>query len=180
MGKYVSRVLVSRDEIDTFCRRLGEEITRDYQGKELLVICVLKGAFVFLADLIMAIEVPCEVDFMAVSSYEGIKSSGVVRIIKDLDQNIAGKHVLLVEDIVDTGLTLEYLVDILSRREPASIRICTAFDKPNRRKGEVNADYIGRVIPDEFIVGYGLDYNGFYRNLPDVSVLEDLPEESDE
>jgi hypoxanthine phosphoribosyltransferase len=132
---------------------------------------VLKGAFVFLADLIREIDLPCEVDFMSVSSYSGQHTTGVVKIVKDLDTDISGKHVLIVEDIVDSGLTLKHLRDLLATRNPASIRICTAFDKPERRKVEIFVDYIGMQIPDEFIVGYGLDLDEQYRNLPEIAVL---------
>ncbi|HHT25580.1 MAG TPA: hypoxanthine phosphoribosyltransferase [Clostridiaceae bacterium] len=168
---YISEILVSKEEIETICKRLGEQITADYQGKEIVLICILKGAIIFLADLMRKIEVPCEIDFMSVSSYTGTKSSGDVKIIKDLDDTIEDKHVILVEDIIDSGLTLSHLVDMLKSRNPASLRICACFDKPDRRRAEVKVDYIGRQIPDKFIVGYGLDYNGQYRNLPDICVL---------
>ncbi len=178
MCKEVTGVLVSREEIAEICSRLGAEITRDYQGKEILLICVLKGAIVFMADLMRQIKVPCEIDFMAVQSYSGTKSTGVVRILKDLDLDIADRHVIVVEDIIDSGLTLSHLLDILQTRNPASIRICACFDKPDRRQAkDLHVDYIGKQIPDEFIVGYGLDYEGMYRNLPDVSILSDAGEE---
>lgn len=181
MGKRVAKVLIEADEVQAFVKRIAEEINRDYKGKKVMLICVLKGAFIFLGDLIRYLDVECEVDFMAVSSYEGVKSTGVVRILKDLDSDISGKHVIVVEDIVDTGLTLDHLTNLLATRGPASIRVCTAFDKPSRRKVETTVDYIGRSIPDEFIVGYGLDFDEFYRNLPYVAVLEDDPaEELDE
>lgn len=168
----ITGVMIPKEEIREICQRLGKEITQDYQGKEIVLICVLKGATVFLADLMREIDVPCEIDFMSVSSYTGTKSSGDVKIIKDLDDTIENRHVILVEDIIDSGLTLSHLLDILLRRNPASLKICTCFDKPERRKTEVKVDYIGRQIPDEFIVGYGLDYNGRYRNLPDICTLE--------
>ncbi|HHV42896.1 MAG TPA: hypoxanthine phosphoribosyltransferase [Clostridiaceae bacterium] len=171
MDAEITKILVSKEEIAEMCSRLGKEITEDYRGKQVILICVLKGAFVFLADLIREIDLPCEVDFMSVSSYSGKHSTGVVKIIKDLDTNITGKHVLIVEDIVDSGLTLKHLRDLLDTRNPASIRICTAFDKPDRRKVEIFVDYIGMEIPDEFIVGYGLDLDQRYRNLPEVAVL---------
>ncbi|HHT44643.1 MAG TPA: hypoxanthine phosphoribosyltransferase [Fastidiosipila sp.] len=181
MAKRVARVLIEADEVQAFVKRIAEEINRDYAGKKVMLICVLKGAFIFLGDLIRYLDVDCEVDFMAVSSYEGVKSTGVVRILKDLDSDISGKHVIVVEDIVDTGLTLDHLTNLLSTRGPASIRVCTAFDKPSRRKVDTAVDYIGRSIPDEFIVGYGLDFDEYYRNLPYVAVLEDVPaEELDE
>jgi hypoxanthine phosphoribosyltransferase len=174
MNKSVKRILIPKAEIDIMCRRLGEQITHDYKGKEIILIGVLKGAFVFMADLARYIDVPCRIDFMSVSSYgSGTRTSGVVRITKDLDSDISGKHIIVVEDIVDTGLTLKHLRELLSTRNPASIALCTAFDKPDRRKVELEVEYTGLQIPDEFIVGYGLDFDGKYRNLPDVSVLGD-------
>ncbi|HZK29479.1 MAG TPA: hypoxanthine phosphoribosyltransferase [Clostridia bacterium] len=174
----IDHTLVTRQTIQAFVERLGKQISEDYAGKELYLICVLKGSFMFMADLIREIEVPCEIDFMSVSSYAGEKSTGVVKINKDLDRNISGKHVLIVEDIVDTGLTLNHLMNLLSTRNPASIRIVTAFDKPVRRKVEIDVHYIGMEIPNEFIVGYGLDLEGYYRNLPDVVVL--APDQDEE
>lgn len=174
MSKTIKRVLISRAEIDQMCRRLGEQITHDYAGKEIILIGVLKGAFIFMSDLARCIGVSCRIDFMSVSSYgSGTRTSGVVRITKDLDTDITGKHIIVVEDIVDTGLTLKHLRELLSTRNPASIALCTAFDKPDRRKVDIEVEYTGLQIPDEFIVGYGLDFDGKYRNLPDVSVLED-------
>lgn len=171
MSQEIKKILVSSDEIKEMCHRLGSEITMDYKGKKVILICVLKGAFVFLADLIREIDLPCEVDFMSVSSYSGKHTTGVVKIVKDLDSDIADKHVIIVEDIVDSGLTLKHLSELLKTRNPASIRICTAFDKPSRRKVEIFVDYVGMEIPDEFIVGYGLDLDERYRNLPEVAVL---------
>ena len=174
MSKTIKRVLISRAEIDQMCRRLGEQITHDYAGKEIILIGVLKGAFIFMSDLARTIGVPCRIDFMSVSSYgSGTRTSGVVRITKDLDTDITGKHIIVVEDIVDTGLTLKHLRELLSTRNPASIALSTAFDKPDRRKVDIEVEYTGLQIPDEFIVGYGLDFDGKYRNLPDVSVLGD-------
>ncbi len=169
--KKVDHRLVSREQIDAFVARLGKQISEDYKGKELYLICVLKGSFMFLADLIRHIDVPCEIDFMSVSSYAGEKSTGIVKINKDLDKNISGRHVLIIEDIVDTGITLNHLMNLLSTRNPASIRIVTAFDKPSRRQIDIDVHYVGMEIPNEFIVGYGLDLDGYYRNLPDVEVL---------
>ncbi len=171
--KKIDHTLVDRKMINAFVKRLGEEINRDYEGKELFFICVLKGSFMFMADLVREIKCPCQVDFMSVSSYAGEKTTGVVKINKDLDSSIAGKHVLIVEDIVDTGLTLNHLKSLLSTRNPASIGIVTAFDKPMRRRVDIQVDYIGMEIPNEFIVGYGLDLDGYYRNLPEVVVLSD-------
>ena len=174
MSKMVKRILIPQSDIADMCRRLGEQITHDYRGKEIILIGVLKGAFVFMADLARNINVPCRIDFISVSSYgSGTRTSGVVRITKDLDSDISGKHIIVVEDIVDTGLTLKHLRELLSTRNPASIALCTAFDKPDRRKVELEVEYIGLQVPDEFIVGYGLDFDGKYRNLPDVAVLGD-------
>lgn len=174
MAKYIKEVLIDKSQINSMVKRLGEEISRDYEGKEILLICVLRGAFIFMADLVREIKVPVQVDFMSVSSYGNeTTSSGVVRILRDLDSDITGKHVIVVEDIVDTGLTLKNLKDLLMTRHPASIAICSAFDKPERRKVEVKADYVGTTIPDEFIVGYGLDYAGDFRHLPEVCILAD-------
>jgi hypoxanthine phosphoribosyltransferase len=170
----VDRILISRDDLAEMVGRLGAKITNDFKGKKVLMICVLKGAFIFLADLVRHINLPLEVDFMAVSSYgNNTDTSGVVRILKDLDSDITGKHVIIVEDIIDSGLTLRHLKELLSTRNPASISICTAFDKPDRRSTDVKVDYTGMVVPDEFVVGYGLDYAGDYRHLPDVCVLAD-------
>ena len=154
-------------------KRLGSQISQDYAGRDLVVLCVLKGGFVFMADLIREITVPLELDFIAVSSYgASTKSSGVVQLVKDSDIVITGKHVLIVEDIVDSGLTLSYLKNLLQTRGPLSIRICTAFDKPERRKVDLHADYCGIVIPDEYVVGYGLDYDSRMRNIPELCVLK--------
>lgn len=167
------RVLITAEEISRRVKELGEEISRDYAGREILVVGVLKGAAIFMADLVRCLTVPVQLDFMAVSSYgASTESSGVVRILKDLEENIEGLDVLLVEDIVDTGLTLNYLRENLLTRNPASLKICTLLDKPSRRKVQVKVDYNGFVIPDEFVVGYGLDYNGRYRNLRDILVLK--------
>ncbi len=179
MALRASEVMISRQEIEEMCQRLGAEITRDYQGKEILLIAVLRGAFVFMADLIRCIDLPCGVDFMKVSSYNaGTETSGEVRIVQDLDESISGRHVIIVEDIIDSGLTLYKLRQVLQTRNPKSLAICTAFDKPDRRRVDITVDYIGKQIPDEFIVGYGLDYAGRYRNLPDVCLVKEdnLPE----
>ena len=169
----IGEILVQADDLKRRVRELGEEITRDYQGKDLLLICVLKGAVFFLSDLMREIDVPCEVDFMAVASYgDSTDSSGVVRILKDLDAPIDGRHVLIVEDIVDSGLTLQYLMRNLRARNPASLEICALLTKPERRKAEVEANYIGFEIPDRFVIGYGLDHAERHRNLPYVAVLD--------
>lgn len=169
----IERVLVSEKEISDTVKELGKRISEDYKGKNLLLVSVLKGAVVFMADLMRAITIPCEIDFMSVSSYgDGIKSSGVIKIEKDLGQPIENYDVLIVEDILDSGRSLNYTIDMLTLRNPKSIEICTLFDKPARRQVEVNAKYIGIAVPDEFIVGYGLDYASKYRNLPFVGVLK--------
>ncbi|GIQ67308.1 hypoxanthine phosphoribosyltransferase [Xylanibacillus composti] len=170
----IEEVLYSEEQIQAKVKELGEVISRDYEGRNPLVICVLKGAFMFLSDLVKRIEVPLEVDFMAVSSYgNSTKSSGVVKIIKDLDVTVEGRDVLIVEDIIDSGLTLSYLVDVLERRNALSVKIVTLFDKPARRTVGLEADYKGFVLPDAFVVGYGLDYAEKYRNLPFIGVLKE-------
>jgi hypoxanthine phosphoribosyltransferase len=167
--------LLSAEQVETRVAELGAAISRDYAGKEILVVGILKGAFVFCADLIRRLEVPAQVDFMAVSSYgQSTESSGVIKITKDLDASVEGKHVLLVEDIADTGLTLRYLREYLERQRPASLRVCVLLDKPSRRKTEVTVDYIGFTIPDEFVVGYGIDYAEQYRHLPYIGIVGDV------
>jgi len=173
MRSNVKKVLVSEQQIKEMVNKLGEQISLDYKGKDLIVIGVLKGGFIFLADLIRKITIPVEPDFMSVSSYgHSTKSCGVVKIIKDIDVPITNRHVLVVEDIVDTGLTLNHLKELLLTRNPASIKLCAALDKPSKRKVHIDVDYAGIVIPDEFVVGYGLDYKGLYRNLSDICVLD--------
>ena len=168
-------LLLTREQIAVRVAEMGAEITKDYAGKELMTICILKGAVVFFVDLIRQIDLPLSMDFMAISSYgSATKSSGVVRILKDLDKPINGKHVLVIEDIVDSGMTLSFLRDNLLSRGAASLKIATLLDKPDRRRVPLHVDYCGFVIPDEFVVGYGLDYAETYRNLPDIGVL--LPE----
>ena len=173
MRNDIEKILLDEKEISAIVANLGEQISRDYQGKKLLLVSVLKGSVVFMADLMRAVKVPCEIDFMAVSSYgKGVKTSGVVKIIKDLDTDIEGYDVLIVEDILDSGKTLSYISEILEARNPNSIRICTFLDKPERRQVDLKADYIGAQVPDEFVVGYGLDYSEKYRNLPFLGVLK--------
>ena len=173
MDKSIERILVDEQQIKEINKRLGEQISKDYEGKKLLLVSVLKGSVVFLADLMREISTPCNIDFMVVSSYgAGVKTSGVVKIIKDLDTKLDGYDILIVEDILDSGLTLSYLVDILKCRNPNSIKICTFLDKPERRVADIKADYIGTSVPDAFIVGYGLDYDEYYRNLPYVGILK--------
>jgi hypoxanthine phosphoribosyltransferase len=170
----IGDILVQADDLSHRVRQLGQEISRDYEGKDLVLIGVLKGAIFFLSDLMREIEVPCEVDFMAVASYgSATDSSGVVRILKDLDTPIEGRDVLIVEDIVDSGLTLQYLMRSLEARGPASLEVCALLTKPSRRKVDLPARYIGFEIPDRFAIGYGLDHAERYRNLPFVAALND-------
>lgn len=172
----VSETLFTPEQVSSRVSELGKQISADYAEQDLVLIGILKGAFVFMADLIRSISIPIEIDFVAISSYgKSTRTSGEVRIVKDLEESVEGKHVLIVEDIIDTGLTLKlsYLVDNLRRRGAASVRICTLLDKPSRRKTDITADYVGFVIPDQFVIGYGLDYGGLYRNLPFVGVLSD-------
>jgi hypoxanthine phosphoribosyltransferase len=167
-----TEVLIAADQIRAKVAQLGRRITLDYQNRPLTLVAILKGATVFVADLMRHIELPLELDFMALSSYgPSTRSSGIVRIIKDLDRSVEGRHVLIVEDIVDTGLTLNYLFGHLKARGPASVRICALLDKPQRRQVAVPLHYKGFEIPDDFVVGYGLDYDERYRNLPDVCRL---------
>jgi hypoxanthine phosphoribosyltransferase len=169
----VGEILVQPDELARRVRELGAEISRDYEGREPLLICVLKGAVFFLSDLMRSLEVSCEVDFMAVASYgSATESSGVVRILKDLDAAIEGRDVLIVEDIVDSGLTLQYLLRSLGARGPATLEVCALLTKPERRRVELSPRYVGFEIPDRFVVGYGLDHAERFRNLPYVAVLE--------
>jgi hypoxanthine phosphoribosyltransferase len=176
----VEQVLIEDDRLQTRITELGEEISTDYTGRDLLLVGVLKGAVFFMADLMRRLTVPCEIDFMAISSYgESTDSSGVVRILKDLDLSIEGRHVLIVEDIIDSGLTLSYLVRTLQAREPASLEVCALLTKPARREIDVDVRYVGFEIPNRFVIGYGLDFAERYRNLPYVAVLHAdlIPEE---
>ena len=169
----IERILITEEEIQAKVKELGERISCDYEGKELVLVGVLKGAAVFLSDLIRHITIPVTYDFVAISSYGMTTStSGVVRIVKDLDESVESKHVLIVEDIVDTGLTLKYLIEFLRSRDVASLKVCALLDKPSRRKVEVPLHYVGFTVPDVYLVGYGLDYNQKYRNLPYVGVLK--------
>ena len=167
------RVLLTEEEVDKRINEVAECINKDYAGKSIHLICILKGGVFFTCELAKRLKVPVSMDFMSVSSYgSGTVSSGVVRIIKDLDEPLEGKDVLIVEDIIDSGRTLSYLIEILKKRNPASIRLCTLLDKPERRVTDVKVDYVGFNIPDEFVVGYGLDYAQKYRNLPFIGVVE--------
>jgi hypoxanthine phosphoribosyltransferase len=170
----IGEALVSQEDLERRVRELGQEISRDYQGKDLFLVGVLKGAVFFLSDLMRALEVPCEVDFMAVASYgSSTDSSGVVRILKDLDATIEGKDVLIVEDIIDSGLTLSYLLRTLKAREPRSLEVCALLTKPERREVDLPIRYTGFEIPNKFVIGYGLDHAERYRNLPYVAVLQE-------
>ena len=173
MHQDVERILFTQEELARRVGELGEQITADYAGKEVAVASVLRGSYIFMADLTRAIQLPITVDFMAVSSYgSGTVSSGQVEIKKDLSDSIEGKDLIIVEDILDSGNTLYYLMDVLRARKPASIRICTMLDKPERRSKPITADYVGFSIPDAFVVGYGLDYDEKYRNLPYIGILK--------
>ncbi|MCQ2533938.1 MAG: hypoxanthine phosphoribosyltransferase [Clostridia bacterium] len=167
-----SKVLISRDELSKMVDDVASKINEAYNGEELIVVGILTGAFVFISDLVRKLDMPVTIDFMQVSSYEGENSTGVLKVKKDLSTDITGKNVLIVEDIIDTGYTLQCLKNMLGKNNPKSLKICAAFDKPDRRVNDLKPDFKGLVIPDEFVVGYGLDYNGMYRNLPDVCVVK--------
>ena len=169
----VKEVLISSAEIEAKVREIGARITEDYRGEKPLLVGILRGAVVVMSDLMRNIDLRCELDFMDISSYgTGSSSSGVVRILKDLEEDITDRHVLIVEDIIDTGLTLSYLMRSLNARKPASLEICALLSKPSRRRADLDVRYLGFEVPDEFVVGYGLDYAGAYRNLPDICVLK--------
>ena len=166
-------VLISEQDVDARIAEIGAQISKDYEGKQVHLICILKGSVYFTCELAKRITVPVTMDFMSVSSYgDGTSSSGVVKIAKDLDETIEGKDVIVIEDIIDSGRTLSYLLEILQRRNPSSMKLCTLLDKPDRRVKEVKVDYVGFEIPDEFVVGYGLDYAQKYRNLPYIGIVE--------
>lgn len=166
-------VLISEQDVDARIAEIGAQISKDYEGKQVHLICILKGSVYFTCELAKRITVPVTMDFMSVSSYgDGTSSSGVVKIAKDLDETIEGKDVIVIEDIIDSGRTLSYLLEILQRRNPSSMKLCTLLDKPDRRVREVKVDYVGFEIPDEFVVGYGLDYAQKYRNLPYIGIIE--------
>jgi hypoxanthine phosphoribosyltransferase len=174
MAEEKPEILFSKEIIERRVRELAGQISRDYGGRELLTVGILKGAFIFMADLVRRISIPCQVDFVRLASYDGSVSSGEVRITKDLDTPISGRDVLIVEDIVDTGLTLSRLVEVLRERQPASLRVCAFLDKRERRQIAFTPDYVGFTIPDHFVVGYGLDFNEKFRFLPDVCVLRGI------
>jgi hypoxanthine phosphoribosyltransferase len=169
----IEQILLTEEQLAEKVKELAEQISEDYQDRNPLVICVLKGAFIFMSDLVKHMKIPMEIDFMAVSSYGvSTKSSGVVKIIKDLDVSVEGRHVIIVEDIIDSGLTLTYLIDVLERRNALSVAVVALLDKPDRRTEGLEVEYKGFVLPDEFVVGYGLDYAERYRNLPFVGILK--------
>lgn len=169
------KVLISEEEVSKRIAEIGKEISEAYAGKEIHLICVLKGGVFFMCDLAKTISIPVSMDFMSVSSYgDGTSSSGIIKIVKDLDESLEGKHVMVVEDIIDSGRTLSYLLEILEKRKPASMGLCTLLDKPDRRVRDVKVDYVGFEVPDEFVVGYGLDYAQKYRNLPYIGVVEGI------
>ena len=173
LEKDIQEVLFSQQQLEERVSQIAQEITRDYAGQEIVLISVLRGSFVFMADLCRRIDLPCTIDFMSVSSYgSGTSSTGQVQITKDLSGDISGKHILVVEDILDSGNTLSYLLKLLEQRKPASIRLCTLLDKPDRRVKPVEVHYSGFTIPDAFVVGYGLDYAEHYRNLPYIGILK--------
>lgn len=171
----IAKVLLSEEEIQQRVKELGEQLSRDFAGceEDVVLLCILKGAVVFFADLARAMSIPVQMEFMGISSYGNEqKTSGIVRITKDIDTSITGKHVIIAEDIMDSGLTLSHLARLLMSRNPASLNVCCLLDKPERRECEISPDYCGFIIPNEFVVGYGLDFMGFYRNLPFVGVLK--------
>ena len=173
MHKDVSEILFTEEQLAGIVKKMGRRISEDYRDKNLFMISVLKGSLIFMADLMRAIDIPCSIDFLSTSSYgSGTTTSGAVRILKDLDCPLEGKDLLVVEDILDSGMTLSFLMKNLSARKPRSIRLCTLLDKPERRKVEITPDYVGAQVPDKFIVGYGLDYAERYRNLPYIGVLK--------
>ena len=174
MDQDIDYILVSEEQLRQKVAELGAQISRDYEGRDLLMVSILKGGAVFMADLMRTVTIPCAIDFMVVSSYGGAntESTGLVKIVKDLDADLSGKDVLIVEDILDTGITLSNLLPMLRLRNPSSVRLCTILSKPSRRKADIEPDYLGFEVPDEFVVGYGLDFDEKYRNLPYVGVLK--------
>ena len=174
LDRDIDHILVTEEQLKAKVNELGAQITKDYEGRDLLLVSILKGSVVFMADLMRAIRMPCGIDFMVVSSYGGANttSTGLVKIVKDLDQDLSGKDLLIVEDILDTGITLSHLVPMLKLRNPASVRLCTILSKPSRRKADIEPDYLGFEVPDEFVVGYGLDFDERYRTLPYIGILK--------
>ena len=173
MREDIKEILFTQEDLKAITKELGEKVTRDYKDKKLYLVTILKGAVVFLTDFMRNVDLPCEVDFMVVSSYgSGVTSSGNDKIIKDLDVPLEDKDILVVEDILDSGNTLKFVVDMIKKRHPKSVEVCALLDKPSRRIADIQAKYVGREIPDEFVVGYGLDYDEKYRNLPYIGVLK--------
>ncbi len=172
MQNSIERVLITEEQIHNRIKELGEQLTADYKDKNPIFVGVLKGVVVFFSDMIRAVPIPCQIDFMAVSSYSGTSSTGVVKMKQDLTADITGRHVVILEDILDSGLTLKHTVEYLKTKNPASVKICTFLDKPEGRKAEIEADYVGFTVPNLFVVGYGLDYNEKFRNLPYVGILK--------
>ena len=172
----IEKVLFTKEQLAEKVAELGRKISQDYAGQEIFAVCILKGAVVFYSDIVRAIDVPVQLDFMIASSYgASTESSGTVKILKDLDYDIEGKHVIIIEDIIDSGLTMNYLMKCFRERKPASVKLCALLSKPSRRKADVQIDYCGAEVPDEFLVGYGLDYDQKYRNLPYIGVMEFEP-----
>lgn len=172
MHDSIERVLLTEDQIKTRIGELGRELAADYADKNPIFVGILKGVVIFFADIVRAVSIPCQFDFMAVSSYSGTNSTGIIKVKKDLSADIEGRHVVILEDILDSGLTLKYTTEYLKSKNPASVKICTFLDKPERRQSDIVADYIGFTVPNLFVVGYGLDYDEEYRNLPYVGVLK--------
>ena len=172
MHDSIERVLLTEDQIKTRIEELGRELAADYADKNPIFVGILKGVVIFFADIVRAVPIPCQFDFMAVFSYSGTNSTGIIKVKKDLSADIEGRHVVILEDILDSGLTLKYTTEYLKSKNPASVKICTFLDKPERRQSDIVADYIGFTVPNLFVVGYGLDYDEEYRNLPYVGVLK--------
>ncbi|MDR0841741.1 MAG: hypoxanthine phosphoribosyltransferase [Christensenellaceae bacterium] len=174
MNKDIARTLLSQEQLVVRIAELGAQLSEDYEGKDVILVCILKGAVHFFSDLSRRMTCHLEMDFMAISSYgnSARKTSGIVRIAKDMDSSITGRHVLIVEDIMDSGLTLKHLTSLLESRQPASLKICCLLDKPERRECDIAPDYVGFTIPNEFVLGYGLDYDGYYRNVPYVGIMD--------
>ena len=172
MHDSIQRILISEQEIKEKIAELGQQLTRDYADKNPVFLGLLKGVVVFYADMIRAVPIPCELEFMSVSSYSGTQTTGVIKVKKDVEIDLTGRHIVILEDIIDSGLTLSYTIEYLKHRNPASIKICTLLDKPDRRKADLRADYVGFTIPNEFVVGYGMDFNEQFRNLPYVGILK--------
>ena len=172
MQNSIERVIITEEQIRNRIQELGQQLTADYEGKNPIFVGVLKGVVVFFSDMIRAVPIPCQIDFMSVSSYNGANSTGTIKMKQDLSANIEGRHVVILEDILDSGLTLKHTVEYLKTKNPASVKICTFLDKPEGRKADIEADYVGFTVPNAFVVGYGLDYNEKFRNLPYIGILK--------